>query len=928
MPSGDGDTGADDAPEVTDTEDPDEELLAERADGYLDEFLGEGDTLEGEEEAGFADDQPVEAAAELRTPVRQGLPDYVFGGEPSSEETQGQLARGPGLRRGQEEDAADYLEDIPAKTFGTKEGWKILLRVLKEKFDERRMHKVGSAMKGFFRLDVAGKNMTMIEVADAMDKAARRCKEAGLVIPDEVLVYFLFEHTNSSLERQANVLLRTSGQYNWKKVKQAIELLYPTVQVRSGREPGRDAHRDQRAGGRARGAHETRWEYDPEWRLPSSGATEEQVANWLLDHDPAEMIAEQDMEELPEDLAKTLHSVMATHRENRQKLARAVQARGFYVNGGKGKKGSKGGGGKGSGKGKAKGSGKSSKGGGKTPNGMTLDELKAVTVCGDCGQKGHWRGDAACNAKKVNEVARHEAEDDDYDGGADGLDDWYGYGEEGDDDQWMAERYGYVVARTVQAATRTTTSPPNPSVTRPSSTSAAPTAALRNEAARTARGVNKVRAKAGQTMEVATSAVEEALRSDDFFASEAVTRRIKEAHKPTMSRSSAPEAVENAMRFFGITTVSPDGGLRDFLQDSGDQDGAVIDLDKLRRSFPARRAHWMPGSSRSVLSNRRAPPEVEAGKDYLTIDTACENTVVGQRLLDRILGRWQADFGLVPKEEDENEFYCFGQRLTEPEPLAHQEKYTDLREISERMSQQLTHKYEPNLDDLNSDLQPFQCILPVDHWQFCVDSGMHVRHHLRPRTSLFELSEVADGPEARWLRGERVTVIHGVSEPLWDLWGTGAREQHLPVSWSSPAISVKDPNGPRDPSHEEDRRLSNDVAAFCQVMLLCDQIDRMEVSTNFVRSMRFRAPALTAYAEVMAEMETGHLLSVAPTNQKLQSKKAVNPNYPVNLYLCDHPEDASRRHGNKHGRYRDCLLCGMVFKAMAEDYHVPISEDK
>ena len=291
---------------------------------------------------------------------------------------------------------------------------------------------------------------------------------------------------------------------------------------------------------------------------------------------------------------------------------------------------------------------------------MTLDELKAVTVCGDCGQKGHWRGDAACNAKKVNEVARHEAEDDDYDGGADGLDDWCGYGEEGDDEQWMAERYGYVVARTVQAATRTTTSPPNPSVTRPSSTSTAPTAALRNEAARTARGVNKVRAKAGQTVEVATSAVEEALRSDDFFASEAVTRRIKEAHKPTMSRSSAPEAVENAMRFFGIATVSPDGGLRDFLQDSGDQDGEVIDLDKLRRSFPARRAHWMPGSSRSVLSNRRAPPEVEAGKDYLTIDTACENTVVGQRLLDRILGRWQDDFGLVPKEEVENEFYCFG----------------------------------------------------------------------------------------------------------------------------------------------------------------------------------------------------------------------------------------------------------------------------
>ena len=176
-----------------------------------------------------------------------------------------------------EGDAADYLEDIPAKTFGTKEGWKVLLQVLKEKFDERRMHKVGSAMKGFFRLDVAGKNLTMVEVADAMDKAARRCKEAGLVIPDEVMVFFFFEHTNSSLERQANVLLRTSGEYNWKKVKQAIELLYPAVQVRSGRDQGRDGLRDQRAGGRARGAHETHWEYVPDWRLPSSGASENKL---------------------------------------------------------------------------------------------------------------------------------------------------------------------------------------------------------------------------------------------------------------------------------------------------------------------------------------------------------------------------------------------------------------------------------------------------------------------------------------------------------------------------------------------------------------------------------------------------------------------------------------------------------------------------
>ena len=53
---------------------------------------------------------------------------------------------------------------------------------------------------------------------------------------------------------------------------------------------------------------------------------------------------------------------------------------------------------------------------------------------------------------------------------------------------------------------------------------------------------------------------------------------------------------------------------------------------------------------RSVLSNHRALSEIEAGKDYLTIDTACEDTVVGQRLLDRILRWWQTDFGFEEGE--------------------------------------------------------------------------------------------------------------------------------------------------------------------------------------------------------------------------------------------------------------------------------------
>ena len=803
-----------------------------------------------------------------------------------------------------EGDAADYLEDIPAKTFGVKEGWKVLLRVLKEKFDERRMHKVGSAMKGFFKLDVAGKNLTMVEVADAMDKAARRCREAGLTIPDEVMVYFLFEHTGSSLERQANILLRTSGEYNWKKVKQAIELLYSTVQVRSGR----DAPRDYRGGGKARGAHEAHWEYSSEWRLPDSAATEDQISNWLYDHDPAEMIAEQDLDGLPEDLAKALHSCMATHRENRQKLAKAVQARGFFVNSGKGKKGGKSFG-KGSGKGKPKSQGKgySKSSGAKARGGMSLDELKAVTVCADCGMKGHWRGDAACTAKKVNEASKTDADVDYQYDEDDWQEDWYGYPDY-ESESWQAERYGYEVTRSAQVTRRADKPTATKSTAKTTTGTTSDTvfdALVSDEAVRVARGVNKVRSKLAPVPEVSVSSVEEALRSDDFLASDAVTRRIKETHKPTMSRSSAPEAVERAFKHFGLDlVVSRDDDIREFLVDQ-ESDKGTLDLEKLRRAFTVRRTDWVPMDLRGVLLSRRAPAEVEEGKDYLTIDTACENTVVGKTILNRIITRWHSRHGLVPKVEAENEFYCFGpgqpqvsrervhlpvglggqplvistsviddsemseipflagqdfltlvqavidmgsrrvrfpalndadapalrdrtghlvleledfpqggwptglaagkssyagvlfqgsfhrsamQGHRHPEHSASQDKYTILDRASKQATQQATHRYEPSLDDLNINVEPFECSLPVDYWECAFGTGLHIRHHFRPRKALFGLQEAVDGPEARWLKADRVTLIDGVSEPLWDLWDSGTRPQEMPFSWTGKTV--------------------------------------------------------------------------------------------------------------------------------------------
>ncbi|CAE7161267.1 unnamed protein product [Symbiodinium necroappetens] len=320
-----------------------------------------------------------------------------------------------------------------------------------------------------------------------MDRAARRCREANLVIPDEIMIYFFFEHAQLSTERQANLLLRTSGEYDWKKMKQAVELLYQNVVVKSGA-PGRNdpGHR-----GRPRGTHEThREEWDLWVRTPDWNATEDQLNNFLYDYDPVENLAECDLaSDLPEDVARELHTCFQTHRENRQRLAKAVQARGFYV-GGSSKGKSKGSKGASKGKGKSKGK----KGSGKA-RGMSLDELKAKTTCAACGQVGHWRGDPQCRAKSANEASRAGA--DDLEGDAD---DWYG--QEGDytPEQWAsweAERYGYEDRYTYVASrpSPTSTSAPSAATTSGTTGETQSTETLDAEARAVARGINRVRGR-------------------------------------------------------------------------------------------------------------------------------------------------------------------------------------------------------------------------------------------------------------------------------------------------------------------------------------------------------------------------------------------------------------------------------------------------
>ena len=130
-----------------------------------------------------------------------------------------------------------------------------------------------------------------------------------------------------------------------------------------------------------------------------------QMAEWIEYYDPVETLAENMVYEgeyaavIPESIARELHGCLTTHRENRQKLAKAVQARGYFVKSkGKGKSKDKSKAPKGKGRGK-KGSGKA--------RGMSLDELKKSTACADCGQTGHWRGDPEC-PRRANTTVKEE----------------------------------------------------------------------------------------------------------------------------------------------------------------------------------------------------------------------------------------------------------------------------------------------------------------------------------------------------------------------------------------------------------------------------------------------------------------------------------------------------------------------------------------
>ena len=63
---------------------------------------------------------------------------------------------------------------------------------------------------------------------------------------------------------------------------------------------------------------------------------------------------------------------------------------------------------------------------------------------------------------------------------------------------------------------------------------------------------------------------------------------------------------------------------------------------------------------RGANPSTRRPPTVADGRVYLTIDTACENTVCGSFYMGFVAKTLNEKYNLQPLEQKEFERYCFG----------------------------------------------------------------------------------------------------------------------------------------------------------------------------------------------------------------------------------------------------------------------------
>ena len=130
-------------------------------------------------------------------------------------------------------------------------------------------------------------------------------------IPDAIKIRQFFVTSEMPPDKRAMVLMSAGSVYDWKKVKDKLDTLYPLPVKKRG--------------------NNTAWK--PHWKPKT--ASETSIDSGI---DPLMKECEDiDSTELPDELQKELRESLSTYKQNRDRQQSAVKARGSYT--GKGKTG-------------------------------------------------------------------------------------------------------------------------------------------------------------------------------------------------------------------------------------------------------------------------------------------------------------------------------------------------------------------------------------------------------------------------------------------------------------------------------------------------------------------------------------------------------------------------------------------------------------
>lgn len=118
-----------------------------------------------------------------------------------------------------------------------------------------------------------------------------------------------------------------------------------------------------------------------------------------------------------------------------------------------------------------------------------------------------------------------------------------------------------------------------------------------------------------------------------------------------------------------------------------------------------------------------------------------------------------------------------------------------------------------------------------------------------------------------------------------------------------------------------------------KMMMWMDTAARWASSNAMIRELKHRGPALMGYMENILkeeklESQIPATLPPSTTQAPGQTKRAITTGYPMHYTNCPHELESARRLGNCHGKFLECIQCGLVKKAFKEDYVLPITFEK